>query len=126
MSAWYIDHGCTLYPTAYMAAVTSAAASLPQEGDGFTNGLGVAPAVAVATMDFAATTAMAGAAFGVQGATLVCVASGATSTQFNAGAGMVLATNLAAAINAATVAPTTTNGNINPYLRAFEIGRAHV
>lgn len=118
MSAWHIDHGCTLYPTTYMS-VPSSAASLPQEGDGLTNGLDVAPAVAMATMDFAATTAMAGAAFGVQGATLVCVASGATSTQFNAAAGMTLATNLAAAINAATVAPTTANGNISPYLRAF-------
>lgn len=118
MSQWYCDHGCTLYPTAYMA-VPASAASLPQEGDGKASGTGAAPAVAVATMNFSAATAAAGATFAVHGAALTCVASGATSVQFNAGSGATLATNLAAAINAATAVPTTTTGGLAPYLRAL-------
>lgn len=121
MTQLYCDHGCTLYPTAYMSTPASAA-SLPQEGDGLASGTGTTPAVAVATMDFSASTASAGASFAVQGAALTCVASGASTTQFNAGAGAVLAANLAAAINAATAVPTTTTaiiGGLAPYLKAL-------
>ena len=118
MSAWHIDHGCVLYPSAYMS-VPASAASLPQEGDGLTNGLGATPTVAVATMDFAGSTAVSGASFAVHGATLTCVTSGATPTQFNAGAMATLAANLAAAINAATALPTTSTGGISPYLKAL-------
>ena len=118
MAAWYCDHGCTLYPTAYMS-VPAGAASLPQEGDGSVSGTGAAPAVAVATMDLGSTTASAGASFAVHGATLTCVAAGASTTQFNAGMGAVLAMNLASAINAGTVVPTTTTGGISPYLKAL-------
>lgn len=119
MADWHIDHGCTLYPSAYMSAPTGAG-SFPQEGDGSVTGTGAAPAVAVATMDFATATAAAGASFGVHGATLTCVASGAGTTQFNAGTMSALATSLAAAINAATAPPTVTTGGMStPYLKAL-------
>ena len=117
MTAWYVDHGCTLYPTAYMAAPSSAA-SLPQEGDGLASGTGATPAVASASMDFTSATAAAGATIAIMGAALTCVASGASTTQFNAGSGATLAANLATAINAATALPTTTTGGIAPYLKA--------
>lgn len=118
MTTWYCDHGCTLYPTAYMSAPASAA-SLPQEGDGLASGTGAAPAAAVATMDFSTATAVAGATFAVHGAALTCVSSGAGTTQFNAGTMATLAANLAAAINAATAVPTTTTGGVAPYLKAL-------
>lgn len=119
MANWYCDHGCTLYPTAYMS-VPSGAGSFPQEGDGKASGTGTAPAVSVATMDFTGATAAAGATFGVHGATLTCVASGASTVQFNAGSGSTLAANLVTAINAATAAPTVTTGGVSsPYLKAL-------
>lgn len=118
MTAFYIDHGCTLYPTAYMA-VPSSSASLPQVGDGLASGAGATPASASTSMDFTTATAAAGATIAIMGATLTCVATGATSTQFNAGTGAVLAMNLATAINAATALPTTTTGGISPYLNAL-------
>ena len=119
MANWYCDHGCALYPTTYMSVPTNAG-SFPQEGDGKASGTGTTPAVSVATMDFTSATAAAGATFAVHGATLTCVASGATTTQFNAGSGATLAANLATAINAATAAPTVTTGGISaPYLKAL-------
>lgn len=119
MADFYVDHGCALYPSAYMSVPTGAG-SFPQEGDGLAYGGGATPAVSVATMDFTAATAAAGATFGVHGATLTCVASGATTVQFNAGAGATLAANLATAINAATAAVTTADGNVtSPYLKAL-------
>lgn len=119
MANWYIDHGCTLYPTAYMSA-PSGAGSFPQEGDGKASGTGSTPAVSSASMDFTSATAAAGATFAVHGATLTCVASGATTNQFNAGSGSTLASNLASAINAATASPTVTTGGISsPYLKAL-------
>ena len=111
MADWYVDHGCTLYPTAYMSA-TTLLTQLPQEGDGRASGTGAAPASAVATMDFTGVTAAATATISIMGATLTCVASGATTTQFNAGSGATLAANLATAINAAVSTPTATDGSI--------------
>ena len=119
MASLYCDHGCTLYPTAYMSP-PSGAGSFPQEGDGKASGTGTTPAVSVATMDFTGATAAAGATFGVHGATLTCVASGASTVQFNAGSGSTLAANLVTAINAATAAPTVTTGGVSsPYLKAL-------
>lgn len=119
MANWYCDHGCTLYPTAYMSVPTNSG-SFPQEGDGKASGTGTTPAVSVATMDFTSATAAAGATLAVHGATLTCVASGATTNQFNAGSGSTLAANLVSAINAATQAPTVTTGGISsPYLKAL-------
>lgn len=119
MANWYLDHGCTLYPTAYMSTPASSA-SLPQEGDGKANGTGATPAVASASMDFTSATAAAGATLIVHGATLTCVASGASTNQFNAASGATLASNLASAINAATQAVTTTTGGLtSPYLKAL-------
>lgn len=118
-SPWYCDHGCTLYPTAYMSVPTNSG-SFPQEGDGKVSGTGTTPAVSVATMDFTGATAAAGATFGVHGATLTCVASGASTVQFNAGSGSTLAANLVTAINAATASPTVTTGGVSsPYLKAL-------
>lgn len=119
MANWYCDHGCTLYPTAYMSVPTNSG-SFPQEGDGKASGTGTTPAVSVATMDFTGATAAAGATFGVHGATLTCVASGASTVQFNAGSGSTLAANLVTAINAATASPTVTTGGVSsPYLKAL-------
>lgn len=101
-------------------SVPTNAGSFPQEGDGKASGTGATPAVSVATMDFTSATAAAGASFAVHGATLTCVASGAGTTQFNAGSGSTLAANLASAINAATAVPTVTTGGIaSPYLKAL-------
>jgi hypothetical protein len=119
MASFYCDHGCTLYPTAYMSVPTNSG-SLPQEGDGKASGTGATPAVSVATMDFTSATAAAGATLAVHGATLTCVTSGATTNQFNAGSGSTLAANLVTAINAATQAPTVTTGGVSsPYLKAL-------
>ena len=119
MASWYIDHGCTLYPTTYMS-VPVGAGSFPQEGDGEANGLGTTPAVSVATMNFSAATAAAGATIVIMGATLTCVASGAVANQFNAGTGTTLAANIATSINAATANPTTTTGGIaTPHLKGL-------
>jgi hypothetical protein len=120
MALWYVDHdNTTLYTSAYMAT-PSGPSQLPQEGDGKASGTGATPAVASASMDFTGVTAAAGATFGVHGATLTCVASGASTVQFNAGSGSTLATNLATAINAATAAVTTATGNItSPYLKGL-------
>lgn len=119
MADKFVDHGCTLYPSIYMS-VPSGAGSFPQEGDGGASGTGATPAVSVATMDFTGVTAAAGATFAVHGATLTCVASGASTVQFNAGSGSTLAANLVTAINAATAAPTVTTGGVSsPYLKAL-------
>lgn len=119
MADKFVDHGCTLYPSIYMS-VPSGAGSFPQEGDGGASGTGATPAVSVATMDFTGVTAAAGATFAVHGATLTCVASGASTVQFNAGSGSTLAANLVTAINAATASPTVTTGGVSsPYLKAL-------
>ena len=119
MANWFLDHGCTLYPTAYMAA-PGTAAGLPQDGDGKASGTGAAPASASASMDFTGVTAAAGATFQAMGATLTGVASAAGTTQFNVGSGATLAANLAAAINAATASPSVTTGGLaSPYLKGL-------
>jgi len=76
-----------------------------QEGDGSAPG---ASTPAIVSIDLAAATAAAGASFSVLGAVLTCVASGATTNQFNAGAGATLVANLVAAINRATNTSVTT------------------
>ena len=119
MTAFYVDHGCTLYPTAFMSTPTDST-SFPQEGDGLASGTGATPAVAVASMDFTSSTAGANATIGVMGATLTCVASGAGQGQFNAGTGATLAANIASGINATTSSlPTTTTGGIAPFLKGL-------
>lgn len=72
---------------------------VPQDGDGTAS----TPSTASATcsIDLTGATATAGNTFSVMGASLACVASGATNNQFNAGAGATLAANLATAINRA-------------------------
>lgn len=73
---------------------------VPQDGDG----VGIDPSTAAATVsiDLTSATAAAGATISIAGATLTCVASGATVAQFNAGSGATLAANIAAAINRTT------------------------
>lgn len=108
MAERYIDHGCTLYPTAYMSTPVSAA-SLPQEGDGKAPGTGAAPAVASASWDLSAASASSGT-MTVMGATI----SGLTAS------GAALATDIASAINASTAVATAGTGNIaSPYLRSL-------
>jgi len=98
MANFYVQHG--LYPayTATPSAIAPAAGAA-QEGDGLAIGLSTS---AYATIDCTSLTAAAGNTISVCGATLTCVASGATTNQFNAGSGATLATNLAAAINRTT------------------------
>ena len=72
---------------------------LAQDGDG---GGKTAATSATASIDLSAATAAAGAVFSIMGCTLTCVASGATTNQFNAGAGATLVSNLVTAINRTT------------------------
>lgn len=72
---------------------------VPQEGDGTSST--AATASAVASWDLSAATAAATATVSILGATLTCVASGATNNQFNAGTGTTLIDNLVTAINRA-------------------------
>ncbi len=69
----------------------------PQDGDGTAKTK--ATASAIASWDLSAATAAAGATISVMGATLTCVASGATNNQFNAGTGTTLIDNIVTAIN---------------------------
>jgi hypothetical protein len=72
----------------------------PQDGDGSSKTASTASAVT--SIDMSAATAVAGNTFIVMGATLTCVASGATVNNFNAGSGATLVANLVAAINRTT------------------------
>lgn len=107
-----------LYP-AYSATPSGSGFPLPaQDGDGGDathTGLAVSATLSV---DLTGISASAGALFGLAGVTLTCVASGATSVQFNAGTGSTLAQNLASAINAATGAVNAAaSGWTQPQLR---------
>lgn len=73
---------------------------VPQEGDGTAST--AATASAIATIDMSGATAAATNTFSVMGATLTCVASGASTNQFNAGTGTTLIDNLVTAINRTT------------------------
>ena len=70
-----------------------------QEGDGTATG---AATPATISVNMSALTASAGDTISVGGATLTCVASGATTNQFNAGTGTTLIDNIVAGINRAT------------------------
>lgn len=76
----------------------------PQEGDGTAST--AATASAVTSIDMSGATAAATNTFSVMGATLTCVASGATVNNFNAGSGATLVANLVAAINHTTATAT--------------------
>lgn len=73
---------------------------VPQDGDGAL--LAASSASATTSLDMSGATAVAGNTFSVMGAVLTCVASGATTNQFNAGSGATLVTNIVAAINRTT------------------------
>jgi hypothetical protein len=92
MADKYCDHG--LY--AYAATPTWGVA---QDGDGTAIG---ASTPATVSIDMASMTAAAGNTIAVGGAVLTCVASGATTNQFNAGSGATLVDNIVAAINRTT------------------------
>ena len=70
-----------------------------QEGDGTADTLATAATIDI---DLSAATAGAGDTISIMGAVLTCVASGATTNQFNAGAGATLVSNLVTAINRTT------------------------
>lgn len=70
-----------------------------QEGDGTAL---AAATPATVSIDLSAATAAAGATFSIMGAVLTCVASGATTNQFNGGSGATLVSNLVTAINRTT------------------------
>lgn len=94
MADYYVE------PKSYPAyAATPANSTTAYDGDGLAKGLATPAKVSI---DLTAYTAAATNTFAVGGATLTCVASGATANQFNAGTGATLASNLASAINAAT------------------------
>jgi hypothetical protein len=106
---FFIDHGNTaLYPSEYQS-VPAGPASLPQDGDGRANGLGAAPASAVASWDLTGASASSG----------TISLMGATVSALNGG-GSTLATNIANAINSSTAAATAADGSIpSVYLRAL-------
>lgn len=70
-----------------------------QEGDGTATG---AATPATVSIDMTSMTAAAGNTISIGGAVLTCVASGATTNQFNAGSGATLVSNLVTAINRTT------------------------
>jgi hypothetical protein len=70
-----------------------------QDGDGLLPGIAVP---ATLSIDLSAATAAAGSSISIMGAVLTCVASAATTNQFNAGSGATLVSNLVAAINRTT------------------------
>lgn len=74
-----------------------------QEGDGTATG---AATPATVSIDLSAATASAGNTISIMGAVLTCVASGASTNQFNAGSGATLVSNLVAAINRTTNSAT--------------------
>lgn len=120
MAELYLDHG------AYGAYAAVPTWGVPQDGDGSSKD--VATASATVSINLSGATAAAGNTFSVMGATLTCVASGATVNQFNAGSGATLATNLADAINrttgTATVAAQVAGWNTGVLLRAAVYARA--
>lgn len=85
---------------------TPTAWGVPQEGDGTAST--AATASATVSIDLSAATAAAGNTISIMGATLTCVASGATVNNFNAGSGATLVANLVAAINRTTATATIT------------------
>lgn len=99
MANWYCDHGCTLYPSAYMS-VPASAASLPQDGDGKASGTGATPAVASASWDLTSASASSG--------TMTIMGASVTGLT---GSGSTLASAIVTAINASTAAVTAANGN---------------
>lgn len=82
---------------AYANPTPTPAWGVPQDGDGTAKTASTASATA--SWDLSAATAAAGATISVMGATLTCVASGATNNQFNAGTGTTLIDNIVTAIN---------------------------
>lgn len=78
----------------------------PQEGDGTAST--AATASATISADLSAATAAAGATISIMGAVLTCVASGASTNQFNAGSGTTLIDNIVTAINRTTNSVTVT------------------
>ena len=110
------------YPT-YAAVPSGASWPLDaQDGDGLASGIAVS---AVASIDFASITAAAGNTIAVLGAVLTCVASGASANQFNAASGATLATNVAAAINAATATVSSAVSAATPQLRDMVYARVN-
>lgn len=91
---YYVEPGS--YP-AYTATPPDTATAY--DGDGLDKGLAVPAYVSI---DLTAYTASAGNTVTIGGAVLTCVASGASTNQFNAASGATLASNLAAAIIAST------------------------
>ena len=87
-----------LYGPAF-AAIPAARWGFAQEGDGAAVGAATSATVSI---NLSAATAAAGATISIMGATLTCVASGATTNQFNAGSGATLVSNLVTAINRST------------------------
>lgn len=97
MAMKYLDHGL------YASIGATPTWGTAQDGDGTAIG---ASTPATVSIDLSAATAAAGAMVSVMGATLTCVASGATVNQFNAGSGATLVANLVAAINRTTATAT--------------------
>lgn len=95
-----------------------------QEGDGTASG---AATPATLSIDMTSMTAAAGNTITVAGAVLTCVASGATTNQFNAGSGSTLVANIVAAINRTTNTATVTaaaTGWSTPKVQDFCFARA--
>lgn len=76
-----------------------------QEGDGTASGAATSATVSI---DLSSATAGAGDTISILGATLTCVASGASTNQFNAATGATLVSNLVTAINRTTNTVTVT------------------
>lgn len=120
MADYYLRHGD--YP-AYSAVPSGSGWPLDAiDGDGLGTDLAVP---AVATIALAGVTAAAGNAVVIMGVTLTCVASGAAANQFNAASGATLATNLAAAINAATGTVNAGTSAATPQLRDMVYARVN-
>lgn len=95
-----------------------------QEGDGTASG---AATPATLSIDMTSMTAAAGNTITVAGAVLTCVASGATTNQFNAGSGSTLVANIVAAINRTTNTAAVTasaTGWSTPKVQDFCFARA--
>jgi hypothetical protein len=89
----------TITCTDGLPAITPAWGTV-QEGDGSV-AVGT-PACATISIGMSTLTAAAGSAISIGGASLTCVASGATTNQFNAGSGTTLIDNIVTGINRAT------------------------
>ncbi len=122
MASYYVDPSAlgVEYST-YAASPTWAS---PQDG----NGLGqyaTSAAVSIGTIDCTSASASAGNTLTIAGAVLTCVASGATTNQFNAGTGSALVTNIVATINAATNVTTSTFSQAQGQLQYTVFARAN-